>query len=141
MAERIWREFDPICGGKHRICSRLSYAGDLEPDTLLSMDAGFLNFRRLLIETLRPIFPGNQDVIHGQYLHRPEGSDIDFYKFDIDFGPNGENRTGVFVAETFAERSDRGSLLDTRIAFTNRCRRPPYLAWVQDKIFRFCLLL
>ena len=94
----------------------LSNAGDLEPDTLLSMDAGFLNFPTTADRNFEPVFPGNQDVIHGQYLHRPEGSDIDFYKFDIDFGPNGENRTGVFVAETFAERSDRGSLLDTRVA-------------------------
>ncbi|MFN7290807.1 MAG: hypothetical protein ACK5T6_09500, partial [Pirellula sp.] len=94
----------------------LSNAGDLEPDTLLSMDGGFLNFPTTADRNFEPVFPGNQDVIHGQYLHRPEGSDIDFYKFDIDFGRNGENRTGVFVAETFAERSDRGSLLDTRIA-------------------------
>jgi len=94
----------------------LSNAGDLEPDTLMSMDPGFLNFPTTADRNFEPIFPGNQDVIHGQYLHRPEGSDIDFYKFDIDFGPNGENRTGVFVAETFAERTDRGSLLDTRIA-------------------------
>ncbi|XZE21482.1 tandem-95 repeat protein [Pirellulaceae bacterium SH449] len=94
----------------------LSYAGDLEPDTLMSMDPGFLNFPPGADRNFEPIFPGNQDVIHGQYLHRPEGSDVDFYRFDIDFGPNGENRTGVFVAETFAERSDLGSLLDTRLA-------------------------
>ncbi len=58
-------------------------------------------------------FPKRQDIIHGQALHRPESNDIDLYKFTVDFGPNGENRVGLFTAETFAERLTNSSSLDT----------------------------
>ena len=53
-----------------------------------------------------PSFPGDNDIVHGQHLHRPESTDIDLYQFTLD-------RTGVFSAETVAERLGDSSLLDT----------------------------
>ena len=94
----------------------LSRAGNLDPSELLNLDAGFLNFQTTTDRNFEPIFPGNQDILHGQYVHRPEGSDIDLYRFDIDFGANGQSREGVLVAETLAERSADSSPLDTRLA-------------------------
>jgi Bacterial cadherin-like domain/Bacterial Ig domain/Bacterial pre-peptidase C-terminal domain/Dockerin type I domain/GEVED domain len=94
----------------------LSRAGDLDPSELLNLDSGFLDFQTTTDRNFEPIFPGNQDIIHGQYLHRPESSDIDMYRFDIDFGANGQSREGVLVAETLAERSADSSPLDTRLA-------------------------
>ncbi|MFN9915851.1 MAG: hypothetical protein ACK53L_24885, partial [Pirellulaceae bacterium] len=40
---------------------------------------------------------------------------IDLYKFQIDFGPNGQQQVGFFEAETFAERSEKASALDTHV--------------------------
>ncbi|MCY2983370.1 MAG: hypothetical protein NTY15_06990 [Planctomycetota bacterium] len=94
----------------------LSRAGNLAPSELLNLDSGFLDFQTTTDRNFEPIFPGNQDVIHGQYLHRPEGSDIDMYRFEIDFGANGKSREGVLVAETLAERAANSSPLDTRLA-------------------------
>ena len=58
-----------------------------------------------------PVFPGDYDITHGQALYRPEGRDIDLYKFQL-------TERGRFTAETIAERlSDRpgvnSSLADT----------------------------
>ena len=94
----------------------LSRAGNLDPSQLLRLDNGFINFPTTADRNFEPVFPGNQDIIHGQYLHRPEGSDIDLYRFDIDFGASGASRTGVFVAETIAERLADSSTLDSRLA-------------------------
>ncbi|MFO0869977.1 MAG: Ig-like domain-containing protein [Pirellulales bacterium] len=56
------------------------------------------------------VFPNDNDVIHGQLVHRPDSNDIDVYKFTVDLGPG---KTGVFSAEAFAERQTNSSLLDT----------------------------
>jgi hypothetical protein len=94
----------------------LSRAGNLVPSELMNLDNSFLTFPTTADRNFEPIFPGNQDILHGQYIHRVEGSDIDLYKFNIDFGANGSSRTGVFVAETLAERLADGSTLDSRLA-------------------------
>jgi len=48
-----------------------------------------------------PVFPGDHDILHGQTLYRPEGRDIDLYKFQL-------TERGRLTAETIAERlSDR----------------------------------
>jgi hypothetical protein len=47
-------------------------------------------------------YPGNNDIVHAQRLHRVDATDIDVYKFTV-------TQTGVFSAETIAERlSDEG---------------------------------
>lgn len=62
-----------------------------------------------------PVFPGNADIIHGQYIHRPDSNDIDLYRFTIDLNDQqlDEKKKGVFTAESFAERLANSSELDT----------------------------
>jgi large repetitive protein len=60
---------------------------------------------------LEQIFPGNHDIVHGQHLFRPDNRDVDLYRFDIAPGTRGALR-----AETFAERLNNSSTLDTYIS-------------------------
>ncbi len=53
-------------------------------------------------------YPSVVDILHGQYLYRPESSDLDLYSFTLD-------QPGKMSAETFAERADSVSLLDTAL--------------------------
>ncbi|HIF34390.1 MAG TPA: hypothetical protein EYQ75_22610, partial [Planctomycetaceae bacterium] len=55
---------------------------------------------------VEPIFPGDADIVHGQFLHRPEVKDIDLYTFEVSVA-------GLFTAETIAERLLVPSQLDT----------------------------
>ena len=102
----------------------LQHAGDLPQSSLMRLDPTFLAGSGVLInandaqlnasdERYEPIFPGNQDILHGQYLYRPDGSDIDLYRFDVDFG--GADRVGLFTAETYAERLPNSSALNTNL--------------------------
>ncbi|MCH5377573.1 MAG: DVUA0089 family protein, partial [Planctomycetes bacterium] len=74
---------------------------DLPPGTIMGSDPS-LGFG----QATEPVYPGDQDVVHGQYLYRPEGQDVDLYRFEV-------TETGVFSAETIAERQTESSLLDT----------------------------
>ncbi len=62
---------------------------------------------------LEPVFPGNQDILHGQHLYRLDGNQVDLYRFNVDLGPGIE--TGTLTAETFAQRLPDASLLDTTL--------------------------
>lgn len=94
----------------------LARAGDADPSTMMNFDTGFINFPTSANRNFEPVFPGNLDVLRANFLHRSEGSDIDLYRFDIDFGPNGQTRQGALVVETLAERLASSSPLDTRLA-------------------------
>ncbi len=63
-----------------------------------------------------PVFPGDHDIVHGQYLYRPDSRDIDIYTFVV-------NQAGVFTAETIAERRSRAAptddVLDTVLTLYN----------------------
>ena len=57
--------------------------------------------------TGEPVFPGDNDLIHGRYLFKPESTDIDLYRFEI-------TEAGWFTAEVVAERFEPdSSLLDS----------------------------
>jgi len=62
-----------------------------------------------------PVFPGNADIIHGQFIHRPDSNDIDLYRFTIDLNDQqrDEKKKGLLTAESFAERLPNSSELDT----------------------------
>ncbi len=60
-----------------------------------------------------PSFPGNLDVLHGNFLYRLDGNEVDLYKFTVDVGTG--IRTGMLTAETFAQRLPDASLLDTTL--------------------------
>ncbi len=100
----------------------LQNGGDLSSSELMRFDPAFLAGSGSLIdgndaqldandEPFEPVFPGNQDILHAQYIHRPDSTDVDLYRFEVDFG--GDDRVGVFVAETYGQRLANSSELDT----------------------------
>ncbi|QDV27539.1 GEVED domain-containing protein [Aureliella helgolandensis] len=54
------------------------------------------------------VMPGDADILHGQYLYRPDSKDIDLYQFKLPIG-------GKISIEAFAERMNEASLLDSQI--------------------------
>ncbi|MFO0913884.1 MAG: NF038122 family metalloprotease [Pirellulales bacterium] len=79
----------------------LGHTYDLPPTTVMGDDPD-----QLYGTTPEAIFPGLNDIIHGQYLHRPDSIDVDMYRFQV-------TEAGVFVAETIAERQANSSTLDS----------------------------
>ena len=53
-------------------------------------------------------FPSVADIVHGQYLYRPDSTDIDLYRFELP-------ASGSLSVETIAERLGNPSLLDSLI--------------------------
>ena len=74
---------------------------DLPPLTVQG-DEGALSFG----QAAEPVFPGDHDIAHGEFLYRPESNDIDLYKFEL-------TDAGRFSVETYAQRLNDPSLLDT----------------------------
>ncbi len=74
---------------------------DLPPITIQG-DEGSLAFG----QAAEPVFPGDHDIAHGEFLYRPESNDIDLYRFEL-------ADSGLFSVETYAERLSDPSLLDT----------------------------
>jgi hypothetical protein len=91
----------------------LERASDLSASTIMSMSSGFLNASIDVLSDNEPVFPGNTDVLHGQYVHRPDSIDIDLYRFEVDL--DDPTQTGTLTAESFAERLADSSLLDTSL--------------------------
>jgi len=59
-----------------------------------------------------PVYPGAQDIVTGQYMYRPDSTDIDLYKFTLTV-------PGTLSAETIAERLQSTSSLDTLLTLYN----------------------
>ncbi|MEZ6135388.1 MAG: tandem-95 repeat protein [Pirellulaceae bacterium] len=55
-------------------------------------------------------FPGDHDVTHLQFLHRPDNRDVDLYRFEVLAGT-----TGNLKAEVLAERLANSSNLDSQL--------------------------
>ena len=55
------------------------------------------------------VYPGNQDIVHGQHVLRPEGKDIDLYRFSL---PSVGGQVNIEIA---AERLANSSLLDASL--------------------------
>jgi hypothetical protein len=91
----------------------LERASDLSASTIMAMNSGFLNASINVLGDNEPVFPGNTDVLHGQFVHRPDSVDIDLYRFEVDL--DDPTQTGTLTAETFAERLADSSLLDTSL--------------------------
>ena len=91
----------------------LERSSDLSPSTIMAMNGGFLNANINQLSDNEPVFPGNTDVLHGQYVHRPDSIDIDLYRFEVDL--DDPTQTGTLTAESFAERLADSSLLDTSL--------------------------
>lgn len=54
------------------------------------------------------VLPGDAEIVHGQYLYRPDSKDIDLYQFRLP-------TPGRISIEAFAERMSQASMLDTQI--------------------------
>ncbi len=97
----------------------LEGAPELPANTLMSLSSLFLSgntstyLSNVGSQRLEPVFPGNADIIHGQYLYRPEANDVDLYRFNVAL--DGPNKRGELSVETFAERLGTSSLLDTTV--------------------------
>ncbi|MEZ6075713.1 MAG: hypothetical protein R3C56_08555 [Pirellulaceae bacterium] len=52
------------------------------------------------------VLPGDADIVHGQYLYRPDSRDVDLYQFSLPIA-------GQMSIEAFAERMSQASLLDS----------------------------
>jgi hypothetical protein len=59
--------------------------------------------------TIEPIFPGDHDILHGQFLYSPDSKDIDLYRFQLP-------ESGRLSIETFAERLAAPSMLNTTLS-------------------------
>jgi hypothetical protein len=44
-----------------------------------------------------PVYPTNADILHGQYIYRPQSDNVDMYRFTV-------NSAGTFNGETIAQR-------------------------------------
>ncbi|QDV65530.1 Dockerin type I repeat protein [Crateriforma conspicua] len=55
-----------------------------------------------------PSYPSTADIVHGQYLYRPESTDVDLFEFTL-------SEAGTLTAETIAERLGSPSLLDSAL--------------------------
>ncbi|MCA9136187.1 MAG: hypothetical protein KDB00_05495, partial [Planctomycetales bacterium] len=101
----------------------LEQAQDLPAQTIMALSPLFLNQN---IDTpvaavdLEPVFPGNYDIEHGQYIHRTDSIDIDLYRFEVDL--NDPDKVGTLTAESFAERLPDSSLLDTTLSLFQEVR-------------------
>ncbi len=54
------------------------------------------------------VLPGDADIVHGQYLYRPDSRDVDLYQFSLPVA-------GRMSIESFAERMSQVSLLNSQI--------------------------
>lgn len=81
----------------------LGHTYDLPPGTVMG-DEPLLSFG----QEAEAVYPGDADIVHGRYMFRPESTDIDLYRFDVP-------EAGVLTFETFAERLQNSSLLDTAL--------------------------
>ncbi len=85
----------------HEIGHLLGLGHATEQPVLTVMAGGALPFTEWA-------FPGDADIVHGQFIYRPDNRDVDSYKFTVPTG-----KSGTFTAETFAERLANSSNLDT----------------------------
>ena len=83
----------------------------LNPTVVSGPGEATLNSVNNVTNTVEPVYPGDNDIVHGQNLYRPDSTDIDLYKFAIPAGPNGQG--GTFTAEVLAQRLANASQLDS----------------------------
>ncbi len=85
----------------------LGHTYDLPPGTIMGETGDLANPNPGLPGT-EWAFPGENDIVHGQHLYRPDNRDVDTYSFVVPVG-----QAGTLTAETIAERLSNSSNLDT----------------------------
>ncbi len=84
----------------------LGHAYDLPGYTIMGNRG--ITATQYYVASAEAMYPGISDIIHGQYVHRPDSIDVDVYNFTLD-------TDGTVSAEIIAERLDNSSLLDSVI--------------------------
>ena len=106
------------------------------PELTLMNDEPELNFTNGSLTTdlldvvnrPEPIFPGQHDIMHGQFVHRPDGNDLDVYQFELETG-------GDFTAEIIAERQINSSGLDSLLTVFRSTDSGPEVVARNDDYF------
>ncbi|MGD9126623.1 MAG: DVUA0089 family protein, partial [Planctomycetia bacterium] len=88
----------------------LTHAYDLPSYTIMGQRGSINN--GYYYGSAESMYPGLSDIIHGQYMHRPDSIDVDVYSFSLQV-------PGTFSAEIVAERLGDSSLLDSVITLYN----------------------
>ncbi len=73
-------------------------------------------------------FPGDHDIVHTEFLYRPDNQDVDLYRFT-------PTENGTLRAETFAERKQGGSLLNTHLMLYRDSSTGPILVASNDDLY------
>ncbi len=121
----------------------LSYANDLPVGTVMRFDtvndigrsnitskSGSSNATTVNVFYSEPSYPGDQDVVHGQFLYRPDNRDVDTYRFVVPAGESGRLRI-----ESVAERLSTASLLDTHVTLFKMTAEGPVVVALNDNSF------
>ena len=77
-------------------------------------DGNGLNVAGFPVTTAEPDFLSQAAKVIGQAVNRPESDDVDLYAFTIDNNATGD-ASGIVTIETYAQRLDEASLLDSVI--------------------------
>ncbi len=83
-------------------------SNDLPDGTIFGSEESFFGFlpQENLGRAPEDVFPSADDITHGQFIFHDNSNDVDLYSFSV-------TESGVFSAETFAQRADNASSLDT----------------------------
>ncbi len=106
----------------------LGHTYDLPPHTVMGEEPEELDISASEVPFPEPVFPGAADIIHGQFLYRPEGNDLDVYRFQLDV-------PGEFSAEIIAERLPTVSQLDSALTLYQQTPSGPELIARNDDYF------
>ncbi|MFO0940769.1 MAG: pre-peptidase C-terminal domain-containing protein [Pirellulales bacterium] len=77
-----------------------------------------------------PTYPGDQDIVHGQFMFRPDNRDVDSYKFVVPAG-----QAGTLRLESMAQRLSTTSDLDTHLTLFKMTASGPEVVATNDNSF------
>ncbi len=86
----------------------LAHAYDLPRVTIMGDSDGSAGDPVNQPGTSESVFPGDNDILHGRHIYRPDSVDIDLYRFDV-------NGPGRLSAEVLAERLANADLGSNRL--------------------------
>lgn len=98
-------------------------------ETATGINAG-QNLQTFAAFNAEPVYPGDHDVAHGQYMFRPDNRDVDSYKFVVPAGQAGKLRI-----ESLAERLSTSSGLNTHLTLFKMTAAGPEVVATNDNSF------
>ncbi len=98
-------------------------------ETATTINAG-QNLQTFAAFNAEPVYPGDHDVVHGQFMFRPDNRDVDSYKFVVPAGQAGKLRI-----ESLAERLSTSSSLNTHLTLFKMTPAGPEVVATNDNSF------